>query len=89
LHQLRTKLEARTTVHAVARAIALGIIPADTALFEYEWPLPDDLPEPDPLTPREHHILRLLQYGTPRTLASLVCWTLMKKRSSVTCPTSE
>jgi DNA-binding CsgD family transcriptional regulator len=64
LTQLRTKLEARSTVHAVARAIALGIIPADTALYEYEWPLPDDLPQPDPLTPRETQLLRLSSYGS-------------------------
>src|SRR5215217_4585658 len=61
LTTIRCILDARNSLHAVARAIALGIIPPETALHDTEWPLEYDTPPPEPLTEREAQILRLLR----------------------------
>jgi DNA-binding NarL/FixJ family response regulator len=62
--ELQRKLDARNSTNVVARAIALGLLSPDTALHEHEWPIEEDMPTPEPLTEREHQILRLISYGS-------------------------
>ncbi len=68
LQALLSKLGARNRVHAVARAIAIGLIPADSALFEFEWTPDPDTPLVEDLSPREQDVLRLVGRGATNRL---------------------
>ena len=82
LNTIRCLLDARNSLHAVARAIALGLISPEVALYETEWPLEHDTPAPEPLTDRELQILRLLR--TPHITNKAIARALIISPKTVT-----
>ena len=70
VHTLMKKLGARNRTHAVARAIALGIIPADSALSGFKGEPRLDTSPIEELSPRESEVILLVSRGaTNRMIA--------------------